>query len=458
MKAAQNTLDSILTNHEALTRETDVKGTLLTAMDLEVTENPEDVEIESFDEIVMIAPADYFDFHGQSGSGVHLGDKQVHHKTASAVLEWDADILDGKPRTIGSLVAHEIAHHFVGSIYGGKFNSIARNDSDTKHADDLINWPAILPHEDEITVEERPSFMSYNFDQPVWADELVTKRLIDSEFDPYADETRQLGRIPALTVQTVIIAQSTKAFEQIRNVYGSAEEFFDVVTDTYGVAKTKLSRGLGVTLSETGEIKQEIIDFRDNVIGSFSVPESVTGTFARPQNAVTELQTVPFSVPFPADGYEIRISYDGTQARVNPQVTTLRNAVRALPLTAYKNPAETSRREVVDQMDAVTEAFENRRLDDATDSTDRFREIVDKRVKEEYQTAANQPTKTELLDTSDLVIDRIATLQRHQRVRESSSYPDWLPWAGAAGALGVGAGAYKYLKSSTDPGEEGGVE
>lgn len=417
LKEARDELEIALQNLFPLSSDNPfLNGKLLTVKNGEIIEHPENVLIDSIDEWVAIVPGGtnehYFEFHqrGEGTAGVHLGEESVpgdfQPQTTSAVLEKAASPYD--PTTqfnygVGEIGAHEIGHHFMDDPYSGSFADLSgekpNGEDDPDHAhDNLISTKLDLEKGQDSKLEVRrqtDSIMDSGDNEPLWPDEHAYQQLIESQFNPHPRETAENE------TQNIIFSASVK----ISDVLNTAE----IVDTTVRVGKTIAS-----AVDTAGDIVVNIKDAAEDTLEQTSINNQVTADFF---SATATIEGIGLgTIPFPQETYRVEFEVDGNTAVIIPIVKSLFDAVSAIPDNGLKHVPDQRRRALNEKLEEIKEKMKAKEFQDAKQKLKNdFRTMIEKWLKDEYEAAANEFTKQEMLNLVDDMIARLETL-----IQESS--------------------------------------
>jgi len=450
------------------------KGFTSYSTDMTASYNKLVAEFEDLDATVAIVPGNYHSYHEPGGNkdqtGYHSG--AVHMAASVEVPDMSRNIGD-----IASTAAHEIGHHLLGENVYPKWAAQRRDPNDDGTVDQIdrshartelhYNKGTLL---DEVglrsiafdlfgdsfsvlreganrgywargrTSDEDGgdqwtlgSFMSYGFDD-LWADALAYQQMIDNDLSPPS-----LGfKLPDA--------------DDIPVLSGLAS-----VNDHGGIEELRMTTRLGRPMSDTseGNVTLDVTAPDGSSIETVHTTDSLKIFDRSGENRVID-GIVTFVLPFPDETAEIVITHEehGTETTVNPIEMTLRSAIQTIPDEGFTTNPSDRRQALLDTVASVKSAMDNGNYEAVVETIEDLRSDVRQWVKAEYDAAANQPTRDELLALIDGMRSRVVHLKQESS-GSGFGLPHWLPWAGGAGALGLGAGAYRYLKGRETAGHSG---
>lgn len=462
-----------------------VKGALSFWSDLKTAYDTLVNKFDTLDATVAIVPSDYHRYHGKGASGFHpnvpIAPTQPQ---AAASVEAQTLSIPGYEKTmLGDIVetaAQEIGHHFGGvNLYerdplaqrqDKNTDGVSDEDFDHSHArtESMRNDPAGGRNSqviDEYALRSTAfdlfngtfsvlrenanrgywargrrlnrtkgdwnlgSFMSYSVDE-TWADSHVYQEMLDDEFSP----TPPVASLPD--------ADDVSVFSGIASVSDNGRVEVPSATKRSGRPMPDISEG---------SVKMEVTAPDGTTIETRRSPDSLKLLGNGGQNIVVE-DTFTFVLPFPEESAKVEITHEdhGTKTSINPVAQTLRSAIRVVPDRGFKASPDSRRESLLERADNVQTEMANQQYDAASATLEQLRADVERWIKSDYDAAANQPTREELVS----LIDDMRS--RSNRLAEVTSrglfnVPDWAPIAGGAGLFGLGAGAYKYLARTSDP-------
>jgi hypothetical protein len=424
----------------------------------------------SFDEIVAVVPSYYHLYHYRAASGVHLGSSGAYEAAELSQPQAACTVEASSSREhMAAVAAQEIGHHFHGSFaYPDELSMRTRGDSsssveiDNSHARteerddatgtvydstalrsrafDLSNGIYTLlqesgefadadskyaPDHDQWTLG---SYMSYTRQQR-WADAYIYQQSIDDELSP-TPPVEQLGldSVPILSGNGVVTDD------------GEIE-----------IGPTTSRQGKPMASSSDGEITLEIKADDGTVIKTQTVADSIEiqghgGNNDRLEGHFT------FAAPFPEETTELAVEHDGTETKtsINPLERTLTGAVRSVPDHGFTDAPADRRQQLLSTVESFYDRMKDGEYDAARERLDSLTANIESWIQPEYETAANEYTRTEILA---LVEDMAGRTDRISNTNERSSLvPSWGPLVGGAGlgALGGGAALYRYLSKESE--------
>ena len=125
---------------------------------------------------------------------------------------------------------------------------------------------------------------------------------------------------------------------------------------------------------------------------------------------------------------------------------TLRSAIRSIPDRGFADRPDDRRQALLETAEALKSRMDDDKYEEAATELSALRSDIEQWVRADYDAAANEPTRDELLT----LVDEMRS--RTNQIEQSGFFtvPPWFPYAGGAGVLGLGAGIYKYLKGSSE--------
>ena len=236
------------------------------------------------------------------------------------------------------------------------------------------------------------SFMSYEDGEPVWTDAVIHQELIDSGWSG--------------------LSLSENLFSGVSRLEDDGTAFF--------VSMRALEQGKGLTEDvDDGTVLVEMVAPDGEVLASRRVADSVEAYDGADYEGV-----VSFQFAFPMETAALRVTHESestTETTTNPIVGVLRDAVGRVPDDGYVEAPTNARGALNDMLDDVETAMGDGDYLAASDRLAEFGERASTRVKAEYDTLANQPTRTELLDLSERMNGRLQTLAEYSDDEETES-------------------------------------
>ncbi len=216
-----------------------------------------------------------------------------------------------------------------------------------------------------------------------WADARIHQQLIDSRWNP--TDTSGSG-----TVKYMLSA--------IGGFDGEGEIRYGEVTAMPGVEE--------YADVEDAPVVVELLDPHDEVLASTRVPAE-TGLCAYGSDDAEPLELISFSLPFAAEGVQIRSTAEERSTTMNPIVRSVRDAVRRVPAAGLTADPEEVREYVGEPLEEVAALMAEHGYDEATAVMDGpVRERIHEGVRE-YEAALNEPTLEGLHGLVDEMVYRL---------------------------------------------------
>lgn len=410
----------------------------------DLEDNFEDVD---FDVTIAIVPddgneddvQDYFEFHNNGGKvGFHIvGDRGYHPQASAAAManvkRFDA-IAGREVPYFDELAAHEAGHHFLGhdadcttkwdtGLYPDNMamrrpdnacdedtDSIDNAHARTKNrvlngeeddppgivstAFDLSNGvfdsPSIRDTDLADPIVYNSSFMSNAFPF-TWIDTFAYQEMLERELSPHPPEEENL-------------------FEPEPCISGSAVVDED---DEVRITSIRKRQGRPMPSAEGGNVTIDIQDPNDNILDSRTYSDALRVTYLdEDMSSGTTLEDqFLFVIPFPETTAKVRTELEGVVTTMNPVERSVRDRIEQIPDYGFINRPDERRDSLFNKLDAIDEQMKQDGFRSARQQMeDDVRANLERWLEEEYETTALQPTKQEMLELVDDMINRLATL------------------------------------------------
>lgn len=352
-------------------------------------------KINEFDETLAIVPDQYFDHHDNGNiGGIHLSfDLPGQPATAST-----ADV--SKPATTAAM---EIGHHFISNQYPKHLDQDVDSEEGV-HVDPTVYStkyslePGLLNAEGGVQ-----SFMSDGTkDNPVpasglpvperpWTDAYTHRLLIESSFEPVPSIGEGFTDFAAIHMAGPIEAGNIIVKRAIPKTSGFMRD------------------------TGTGRIISIVTDSNGNVLDERTLPAELKTSSSGSGGGTFE--AILADIPFPEEAYEITFeveepdSNEVTTTVVNPVVESFFDAVSRIPASGFTRRPDERRSALNNKLDEVREKMDGKEFQEAKQKLENdFRRMIKRWLKDEYEAAANEYTKQEILELVDDMIARLETL------------------------------------------------
>ncbi len=387
------------------------------------------ISARGFDVWVLIVPQGYYDHHGQDASGL----APASPNQAVSTREQMGNQSD---RETAQIVAQEIGHHFVDDPYddsgsSGDYPMAQRDDEgtdrnitgglggdvDVDHAryedsnedpDTSTDDPGVVSQAFDLTnqayrqvddytvnpgtfnvrqnsatdVTTKESFMSYESNESLWTDATIHKQLINASWS-------------AVTLGENIFSGIAAEREE------GGRLVFDSMRATTGRALTESE--------EEGNVVVEMVAPDGEVLASRRVSDSLEEHHNAPESS----GIIAVQFEFPQTTAEIRTRRNDVESRTNPIVGVLRDAVERVPDRGFGETAEDGRTRLEDTLSQIESIMADNVYDQALETLDEFTSDVESVVRSEYDAAANQPDRDDLLELSERMSTRLQALSEY---------------------------------------------
>jgi hypothetical protein len=268
--------------------------------------------------------------------------------------------------------------------------------------------------------------MSYSIDD-VWADSHVYQRMLNDGFAP----------TPAVTTQG-----EDDGIDPVLTGIATVDE-----DGKPRVGDVRTREGRPMPSDSSGNVTFEVTAPDGSVIESQQLRDFLFMSGQAENNRVLK-NTFVFALPFPEETAEVAIKHQkhNTETTVNPIEMTLRSAIRSIPDRGFADRPDDRRQALLETAEALKSRMGEDGYEEAATELSALRSDIEQWVRADYDAAANEPTRDELLT----LVDEMRS--RTNQIEQSGFFtvPPWFPYAGGAGVLGLGAGIYKYLKGSSE--------
>jgi hypothetical protein len=246
-----------------------------------------------------------------------------------------------------------------------------------------------------------PSYMSYTGqDGQVWADARIHQQLIDSGWNAKGlfgggDARYMLSGIGS------VAENGSVRYDEVWSSQG-VNRYFDAERGDIALP-TAEDEGVEVALLGPGA--------EDDPLERTRVPLRIFSSHDDGDGAADEPIVAPmFRLPFARRGVQVRSSYDGTPASMNPIDRSVRDAVGRVPEAGFAGDPETARDEIETALDRVAEAMAERAYGEAADAMDGpVRERIQESVVS-YESQLGEATLEGLLTRVDEMTGRLRDL------------------------------------------------
>lgn len=384
------------------------------------------ITTNGFDVWVLIVPDGYYDHHGKDVSGLYPGSNQ------KAVSVRDRSGMRND-RVVGEVAAQEIGHFYVKRPYehdGPSYPMAQRDDrgSEGSYGGSSLDYDHAR-HRDSQNFgsggpTDRPGLVSEGYDFTDGSFRLVEEfSLGPGSFTPDTDG-------PDTSLESV---ESYMSYSNGRR-WADAWMYQKLIDTSYGAAKTRNQSIFSGTarVDEDGAVRFDSVDaFRGGaftegtddgaVLMEFLTPngETVLSRRVQPSFEVDThdgRETVPLmfvQFPFPETAAVLRADHADVRTRVNPIVRPIRDAVERIPDSGFVGDPGETRARLHEQLDGVAALMRDRAYAGASDQLSEFDELVADGVREEYESLANQPVRSEVLSLSERMHERLAALAEY---------------------------------------------
>lgn len=157
-------------------------------------------------------------------------------------------------------------------------------------------------------------------------------------------------------------------------------------------------------------VETNVIDPVGNVLNSQCVP---VGHSVISQNGKVEIDENIFvgHIPLLEETYKIAFEINGTETTITPHTELLFDAVSGIPDNGFERVPDQRRRALNEKLDAIEKQMDRKAFRGAKQNLKNdFRDKIEKWLKDEYDAAANEFTKQEMLDLVDDMLSRLETL------------------------------------------------
>lgn len=249
------------------------------------------------------------------------------------------------------------------------------------------SFGATGPSDGSTAIGQVQSFMSYTGnDDEVWSDARIHQQMIDNEWNP-----------PGLFGggDTAYMVSGTGTADE------TGEIQYDEVVSFSGVNRYPDIDGASV--------KVELLGPSGEVFETARVPFRVESTHQE-ADADGPIEAPAFTLPFAERGVEIRTSYEGTLASMNPIERSVRDAVSNVPDRGFSGDPEAARATIREALDRVAASMANGAYGEAAQTMDGpVRTRIQDRVVG-YESHLGEPTLEGLLDLVDEMVRRLQTV------------------------------------------------
>lgn len=306
------------------------------------------------------------------------------------------------PEFLQQVVAHEVGHHFLGSVYsdklgmrtgGGKIsNAHARTDNSIDDKFIASTGFDLVDGEYDLVGTDLNSFMSYNKPPGIWMDAHAYDTLLDENWAGHPDSDGSGSEEQAL-------------IEGVGRLANDDTTTFTRVFRTEGSPRSSIKGG-AVTVT--------VLDATEDILDERTFPDQLQFHRLADDPARSEgvdEDVFSFAVPFPEEAAAIEAELNGTVTRLNPIERSIREAIARLPDAAFRRAPKGRRKALNNKLDELDEKMEAGEYRGALNKLEHdIRDKLEKWVQDEYETSALQPTKAELLTLVDEMIARLETL------------------------------------------------
>jgi len=365
---ARNTLDGVLENRTVEPSFTINGGERVKS----------EQDISEFDVTVGLVPAAYFDYHLKDVNGLHPVYSASEDEDPSVQPPASVLVRESKYST----TAHEATHHLIGEPYDGDYSA---EDSDDSHAADGLKSNYYDLSEGSMrAVFDISSFMTQSGGGGI--DAIAYNTLIKNQLDPVPDEgTRTEDKIARL------LAEFENGDLIIRNM----------TTSSGGIA---IDRPVGQT-----SVLISALDNGGNVLGSVNIPSQLGQVFET--GAESTVDAILGHVPFPEETYKISIETGSITTEFNPFKQILRTEITRIPDSGFITQPDERRNALLNKLEPIDKQIDEKAFRGAKQKMEKdLRDKINKWLKDDYEAAANQPTKQEMLELVDDMIARLETL------------------------------------------------
>jgi hypothetical protein len=333
---------------------------------------------------------DYYFYHGEAGTKGQEptnGKAPLQPQEAAAVL-WQ----QGSPDETVETAAHELAHHFL--PYKTYSPPYSQDDSqehlvpDEGESEGVVSTGLTIQPNTYDARDGVYSFMSYaNFiTNDVITDALTHQKLIDSGYEPHPPEA---------------------------TIENAGEELVEGFVSTSGEIIKKgvnITQGLPLPSAENNNIIATVIDGNGDEIYTQSLAKIETIPLG--ESRVKEV--AQFVMPLEDTATKVKIETENGETSFNPLSGAFSEKVAKLPDAAFKRNPEERRNALFNKSEAVAEQIEQRAYQAAKQKMERdIRNKVKKWLKDDYDSAANQPDKADIFNLIDNISNRLNELAQN---------------------------------------------
>lgn len=374
--------------------------------------NDEAGGIDDFDVTLAFVPDGYFDYHGEDSAGIHHQNEDTQPQSSAIAMERSSSV------GVVTTGAQEIGHHFLPDpTYPEIMQRRDDNeDLDPLHARSEETWDpetVVTVGYDLVTSEpdsgplrtdfmtsspgvrlERNSFMAFSPGEN-WGDiheynKLVEKSKGKDNFTPYIPETET--------------DEDPTVFSGIGKI-----------NDDNEVEITRLWKRPGVPManSEKGTVSIKLKDPTDQLLAEFTTlsqtVKALDGAGGAGKSVVEG--AFFFTISFPVSTSKIQFKNGEKITEINPIERGVREAIEMLPDSGFINRPDERREALFNKLDAIDEQMEEEKFRAAKRKMkDDIRSKINRWLKDDYDTTGLQPSKEEMLDIIDDMIERLEIL------------------------------------------------
>jgi hypothetical protein len=238
------------------------------------------------------------------------------------------------------------------------------------------------------SINRVPSYMSYTGKNgQVWGDARIHQQLIDNEWDA-----------------TGLFGSGSSAY-MVSGIGHAADDGsveYDEVSAFQGVASYLETDGAPVTV--------ELLGPDGDVLERASVPFEIRSSHTADAHGEEPIEAPAFRLPFTERGVEVRTSYEGQPASMNPIERSVRDAVGDVRAEGFREGPETAREDIGAALDEVAAAMNQGAYGEAANTMDG---AVRGRIQEHvvaYESLLGEPTIEELTALVDEMVRRLRGL------------------------------------------------
>lgn len=381
------------------------------------------IKNNGFDVWVMIVPDGYYNHHGKDVSGLYAGSNQ------KAVSVRDRSGMRND-RVVGEVAAQEIGHFYVKQPYehaGPSYPMAQRDEKGTEgsYAGFALDYDHAR-HRDSRNFgssgpTDRPGLVSEGYDFTDGTFRLVE----DFSLDPGSFTPDRHS--PDTSLDPV---ESYMSYSGDRR-WADAWMHQKLIDTSYGAAKNRnqaIFSGVA-RVDEDGAVRFDSVDafhggaFTEDtdegaVLMEFVTPngETVLSRRVQPSFEVDThdgRETVPLmfvQFPFPETAAVLRAEHADVRTRVNPIVRPIREALERIPDRGFDGEPGATRAQLDEQLDGVAALMRDKVYGGASEQLSEFDAFVAEVVREEYDTLADQPVRSDVLLLSEQMHERLGTL------------------------------------------------